>query len=63
MSRSGTLAEYEHDCHVAASLGLALVDNPLLARDSVISKHRCDQMTQEVVGVAGKPHWKQPTTE
>lgn len=46
MSRIGTLAEYEHDCHVAASLGLAVVDNSLLARDSVICKNRCGGMTQ-----------------
>jgi hypothetical protein len=38
MSRSGTLAELEHDCHVVASLGLAVLDVRLLPRDSVIGK-------------------------
>lgn len=38
MSLSGTLAEYEHGCHADASLGLAFLDNSLLARDSVICK-------------------------
>ena len=38
MSHSWTLMEYEHDCHVAASLGLAIVDDRCVARDSVIRK-------------------------
>lgn len=46
MPRGGTLAEFKHDCHVAASLGLAFMDVSLLARDFVIRKRGCGGLSQ-----------------
>ena len=60
MSHIGTLAEFKHDCHVAASLGLALLDHGCLARGIVSGKSGCGGLTQgtgecggEVTGCAG----------
>ena len=52
MSYGGTLAEFKHDCHVAASLGLALMDDGLLARDFVIRKRWCGGLSHAAESVA-----------
>ena len=52
MPHMRTLAEFEHDGHAVASLGLALMDGSLLALDSVIRKQGCGGLSHLPLNVA-----------
>jgi hypothetical protein len=52
MPHGRTLMEFKYCCHVVASLGLALLDVSLLARDSVICKQGCGGLSHMALIVA-----------